>query len=95
MPMWNANRIEERPISDKVEYDIHLFCFGQPLGELRALKLHSPRPKPKKLLKTGLIARGRDHIQPCVGANIQGCLPKGRSRATKKEGLTLSICRLP
>jgi len=84
MPMWNGNRIEERPIADKVEYDIHLLCFRQVLGELRPLKLHSPRPKPNKLLKTGLIARGGDHIQSCVGGNIQCCLPEGRSRATKK-----------
>src|SRR5262249_16791431 len=89
MPMWNSNRIEERPVTDKVEHDIHLLCFRQPLGELRPLKLHPLRSKPKKLLKTGLIARGCDHLQPCVGGNIQGCLPEGRSRATKKERLPL------
>jgi hypothetical protein len=59
-------------------------------------RLESPGPssstlcaKAKKLLKTGLIPRGRDHIQPCAGGNIRGCLPEGRSRATKKEGLPL------
>src|SRR5262249_18204586 len=88
VPMGNGNRIEERAITDKVEHDIHLLHFGQALGEPRTLKFHPMGPEPKKLLKARLIARGRDHLQPCVGGNIQGCLPEGRSRAAKNEGLS-------
>src|SRR5262249_16702729 len=87
VPMWNGNRIEERAIADKVEHDIDLLCFRQALGEPRLLNLHSSGSQPEEFLKACLIACSRDHIQPRVGGNVQGCLPEGRSRATKEKGL--------
>src|SRR5262249_36982057 len=87
VPARNCNRIEKGAIADKVEDHVHLLCFQQTLGELRAFKLRSPGSELEKLLEAGWITRGRDHIQPCVRGDIQSCLPEGGSRATKKKGL--------
>src|SRR5215471_4415207 len=89
MPAGNANRIDKRAVADKVEHNIHFLCFRESLGKLRAFHLYSLRPKSNELFKTRLIARCGYHVQACISRNVQCRLTKSRSRAAKKESLSL------
>src|SRR5262249_4345666 len=89
MTLWNANRIEKRPVPEKVEHNIHFLCFRQPFGKFRALHHDYLRPKTEELFKMRHIARRCYHVQLRIGRNVQGRLAESGSRAAKKESLPL------